>query len=149
MNKILRITISIFGFISSITWVSLILGFIEINPEMGLTDIYSFIVLLCLFVFLPLGYITPIILLISDLIYRLRKKTLSKAIQILDIVMILFWIIVGVYTYFSIIKFEWFINTNEMITYLLLCINIIIWILQIIFTVRWDNDLKKNQKLKN
>lgn len=95
-----------------------------------------------LVVLYPTSLISTIILLISDLIYILRKQKISQIIKIIDIGMILFWIIVGIYTYFYIIKFEWFIYTHEMITYLLLGINIIIWILQIIFTFKWNKEFE-------
>lgn len=131
MYKKYRVILTILGLIASIDLLFLFIkGSYYIGPVANLFTFEGQVGVILL-ISLPLFMISLITLIISDVIYLLRKLKLPIYLRTLDILIIL----LTIYTYFNII------NIHE--TYVLLVINIIIWILQIIFTFKWNKSLKK------
>jgi len=131
MYKKYRITLTILGLIASVDLLFLFTkGSYYIGPVANLFTFEGQVGVILL-LSLPLFIISLITLIISDIIYLLRKLKLPIYLRTLDILII----IVIIYTYFNMI------NIQEIS--LLLIINIIIWLLQIIFTFRWNKNLKK------
>lgn len=147
MYRKYRITLTIIGLLAGFGALMMFLfGGYFLTPTDS-RSLIEVIFALSLIILYPIALIAPIVLLMSDLIYIIRKEEISKSLKILDIIMVVSGVIIGVYTYLYITKFEWFINTNEMITYLFLGLNIIIWILQIVFTFKWNKSSKKEMSL--
>ena len=81
-----------------------------------------------------LNLITPIYFIIGDLIYVLRKNNIPKILKILNILLITQW--------FSMVSVL-ILTSYSFIRYIFLVVNILIWILQIIFTFRWNKSVKR------